>query len=97
MEDIIFFKKKNKIEINFYENKSLGLEDYEIEFCSKTNKVIEKIVNIKNLEKLKVLKPEAKNYNVKNKKFKKKKYFKSDDFFILLTLLFLSFSLILSN
>ncbi len=41
-DDFNYFKRKNKIEINLFENKSLGLDDYEIEFLSKTNKVIEK-------------------------------------------------------
>ncbi len=75
-DDFSYFKRKNKIEINLFENNSLGLDDYEIEFLSKTNKVIEKVEKISSLKKLEVLKPEAKNYNINKKKFKKKKFYK---------------------
>ena len=75
-DDFNYFKIKNKIEINLLEKNSLGLDDYEIEFLSKTNKVIEKIEKISNLKKLKIFKPEAKNYNINKKKFKKKKFYK---------------------
>jgi len=76
MDDLSYFKKKNKIEINMFENSSLGLDDYEIEYLSKTNKTIEKIEKISNLKKLEILKPEVKNYNINKKKFKKKKFYK---------------------
>ena len=59
-----------------FNNNSLGLDDYEVEFLSKTNKEIVKIEKISNLQKLKISKPEAKNYNINKKKFKKKKFFK---------------------
>ena len=75
-DDFNYFKRKNKIEINFFENNALGLDDYEIEFLSKTNKVIEKVEKISNLKKLEIFKPEAKNYNINKKKFKKKKFYK---------------------
>ena len=76
MDDFDYFKNKNKVEINMFNNNSLGLDDYEVEFLSKTNKVIVKIEKISNLQKLKISKPEAKNYNINKKKFKKKKFFK---------------------
>ena len=75
-DDFNYFKRKNKIEINLFENNSLGLDDYEIEFLSKTNKVIEKIEKISNLKKLEILKPEVKNFNINKKKFKKKKHYR---------------------
>jgi len=75
-DDFNYFKSKNKIEINLFENNTLGLDDYEVEFLSKTNKVIEKVEKISNLKKLEILKPEAKNYNINKKKFKKKKFYK---------------------
>jgi len=75
-DDFNYFKRKNKIEINFFENNSLGLDNYEIEFLSKTNKVIEKVEKISNLKKLEIFKPEAKNYNINKKKFKRKKFYK---------------------
>ena len=76
MDDLKYFKSKNKIEINLFENNILGLDDYEIEFLSKTNKVIDKIEKISSLKKLEILKPEAKNFNINKKKFKKKKFYK---------------------
>ena len=75
-DDFNYFKRKNKIEINFFENNALGLDDYEIEFLSKTNKVIEKVEKISSLKKLEIFKPEAKNYNINKKKFKKKKFYR---------------------
>ena len=78
-DDFNYFKRKNKIEINFCENNALGLDDYEIEFLSKTNKVIEKVEKISILKKIVNLKPETKETNKKKftkKKFYKKKYFK---------------------
>ena len=75
-DDLNFFKNKNKVEINIFENETLGLDDYFIEFSSKTNKVIEKIEKISNLKKLEILKPEVKNFNIKKKQFKKKKIYK---------------------
>ncbi len=76
MDDFNYFKNKNKIEINLFENNLLGLDDYEIEFLSKTNKIIDKIEKISNLKKLQVFKPEVKNYNINKKSFKKKKFYK---------------------
>jgi len=76
MDDFDFFKSKNKVEINLFNNNTLGLDDYEVEFLSKTNKVIEKLEKISSLQKLKISKPEAKNYNINKKKFKKKKFYK---------------------
>jgi len=76
IEDFNYFKNKNKIEINLFEKNSLGLDDYEIECLSKTNKVIQKIKKISSLKKLEILKPEAKNFNINKKKFKKKVFYK---------------------
>ena len=68
MDDFKYFKSKNKIEINLFEKNLLGLDDYEIEFLSKTNKVIDKIEKITSLKKLEILKPEVKNFNINKKK-----------------------------
>ncbi|MDC0200456.1 Rne/Rng family ribonuclease [Candidatus Pelagibacter sp.] len=76
MDDFNYFKRKNKIEINMFANNSLGLDDYEVEFLSKTNKIIDKIEKISSLKKLEILKPELKNYTIGRKKFKKKKFYK---------------------
>ena len=78
-DDINYFKKKNKVEINIFSNNSLDCSDYIIEFFSKTNKVLEKIEKISVLKKIVNLKPETKETNKKKftkKKFYKKKYFK---------------------
>ena len=72
MDDFNYFKVKNKIEIYIFEKNSLEIDDYEIEFLSKTNKVINKIEKISSLKKLEVLKPEVKNFHFNKKKFKKK-------------------------
>ena len=76
MDDFNYFKIKNKIEINIFEKNSLEIDDYEIEFLSKTNKIINKIEKISSLKKLEVLKPEVKNFNFSKKKFKKKNFTK---------------------
>ncbi len=76
LDDFNYFKRKNKIEINLFEKNTLGLDDYEIDFLSKTNKVIEKVEKISNLKKLEIFKPEAKNFNINKKKFQKKKFYK---------------------
>ena len=73
-DDINYFKKKNKVEINIFSNNSLDCSDYIIEFFSKTNKVLEKIEKISVLKKIVNLKQEIKETN--NKKFKKKKFYK---------------------
>jgi len=76
IEELNFFKNKNKIEINIFESEILGLDDYLIEFSSKTNRVIEKIEKISSLKKLEIFKPEVKNFNVKKKQYKKKNFYK---------------------
>ena len=81
-EDLNYFKKKNKIKINFNIKDSLGLQEYGIEFKSKSNKILDKIEKIENLQKIveekknnikdfKIEKP-----NFKRKKFKKRKNYK---------------------
>ena len=50
-EDINFFKKKNKIKITFQEDLSFDVNDYKIEFKSKTNKIIETIQTEKIIKK----------------------------------------------
>ena len=83
-EDLNYFKKKNKIKINLNNDESLSLQDYNIEFKSKSGKILDKLEKIENLkkvleenvekklEKIKVSKPKSK---FKKKKYKKKKNF----------------------
>ncbi len=82
-EDLNYFKKKNKIKINLMINKALGLQDYNLEFKSKSGKILEKVEKIEILQK--VIEPKVeknlestndKKSNFKRKKFKKRKNFK---------------------
>ena len=77
-EDLNYFKKKNKIKINFEIDQNLSLQEYRIEFKSKTGKVIEKVEKFENLqihveetiEKISKS-PKDKKLNFKRKKIKK--------------------------
>ncbi len=78
-DDILFFQKKNKVKISFQEDLNFGVNDYKLEFKSKTNKIIETIQTEKIIKAdTKILKfdNEKKSFK-KNFKTKKKKYFKS--------------------
>ena len=82
-EDLGYFKKKNKIKINLNIGENLGLQEYSIEFKSKSGKILEKIEKIENLQKISEEKVEknlelknSKKSNFKRKKFKKRKNFK---------------------
>ena len=85
-EDLNYFKKKNKIKINFVFNESLSLQDYNIEFKSKSGKILEKVEKVEKLTQVFEDKDEKKLENIKEtklkfkrKKFKKKKvYIKKD-------------------
>ena len=67
-------------------SEGLGLQDYIIEFKSKTGKILEKVEKIENLQKIiepKIAKNQEltkiKKSNFKRKKFKKRKNFKKKD------------------
>ncbi len=82
-EDLNYFKKKNKIKIILNINQNLGLQDYIIEFKSKSGKVLEKIEKIENLQQITDVKLNNlqeskidKKSNFKRKKFKKRKSYK---------------------
>ncbi len=82
-EDLNYFKKKNKIKINLTISEGLGLQDYNLEFKSKSGKILEKVEKIENLQKIIETKVEKnqelkKNIktNFKRKKFKKQRNFK---------------------
>ncbi len=82
-EDLNYFKKKNKIKINFNNGEKFGLQDYKIEFKSKLNKVLEKIENVENLKEImddeiekNTKQDKVKKTGFKRKKFKKRKNFK---------------------
>ncbi len=82
-EDLGYFKKKNKIKINLNIGENLGLQEYSIEFKSKSEKILEKIEKIENLQRISEEKVEknlelkkSNKSNFKRKKFKKRKNFK---------------------
>ncbi len=82
-EDLNYFKKKNKIKINIDTDQNLSLQEYLLEFKSKTGKILDKVEKIENLEKIiekkdvKITKiTKDKKLNFKRKKFKKKKFIK---------------------
>ncbi len=66
-EDIKFFQKKNKIKIGFKEDLEFDVNDYKIEFKSKTNKIVETI------QSEKIIKSETNviKFEDKRKSFKK--------------------------
>ena len=81
-EDIIYFQKKNKVKIAFKEDLNFGVNDYRIEFKSKTNKIIEiieseklitKETNVIEFEEKKQKYTKSFNKNVKKKYYKKYK------------------------
>jgi ribonuclease E len=81
--DINYFKKKNKINIELISDNSLSPSDYILEFLSRTNKVIDKIEKISHLKKIMLNKEQNDNRkknlektNLRKKKYFKKKYYK---------------------
>ncbi len=80
LEDIKYFEKKNKLKISFISDEKLNLSEYNIEFKTKT-KVLDKIQNIENLQKVEINQKFVKKINTKKKKiFIKKKKFKKNYF-----------------
>ena len=81
IEDLNYFKKKHKIKINFHTDQNLSLQEYIMEFNSKSGKVLEKIEKMESLQKI-VEKIDLKQNEIKNKKkiFKKKKFKKRQNF-----------------
>ena len=84
LEDLTYFKKKNKIKINIDTDQNLSIQEFIIEFKSKSGKVLDKIEKYENLQKTIELKNDQKaksikekKINYKRKKFKKKKNFKN--------------------
>ena len=81
IEDIKYFQKKNKLVIKINPDSSLDLSSYQLEFQSKTKKIIEKIEYFSEIKKLNGQENEGSN-SIKNKKhrYKKKKFFKKKNF-----------------
>ncbi len=83
LEDLNYFKKKNKVKINFITNENIAMQDYEIEFKSKSNKILERIEKIEILQKKikddkidKVKELSSEKPKFKRKKFKKRRIYK---------------------
>ena len=78
-EDIVFFQKKNKVKLSFKEDLSYGLNDYKIEFKSKSNKIVETIQSeqiIKSETNIIQFENKKKSFKKPYNKNTKKKYFK---------------------
>ena len=73
LENLNYFKKKNKIDLILETNNELDITEYIIEFKSKTNKLLDKIENISSNKKINSI---DKTIDNKVIKFKKKKFFK---------------------
>ncbi len=84
-EDLNYFQKNNKVKIVLNEAKNLALSEYQIEFKSKSKKVLEKVEKLENLQQVipdkkdnKINIKKIKKNNFKNKKFKKRKFKKKN-------------------
>ena len=73
LENLNYFKKKNKIDLILEMNNELDITEYIIEFKSKTNKLLDKIENISSNKKINSIDKTSDNKVIK---FKKKKFFK---------------------
>ena len=73
LENLNYFKKKNKIDLILETNNELDITEYIIEFKSKTNKLLDKIDNISSNKKINSIDKTSDNKVIK---FKKKKFFK---------------------
>ena len=75
-EIVKYFEKKYKAKIDLNTNNDLNLEDYIIEFKSKTKKVLDKIEKVEKLEAIKIenIKEEDIIKNKSRKIFKKRKF-----------------------
>ena len=76
---MLFFQKKNKVKIDFKEDLNYGVNDYKIEFKSKTNKLIDTIQTekiLKNDNNIIKFEKQKKNYKKSYSKNPKKKIYK---------------------
>ncbi len=77
IENLNYFKNKNKLKINLEKNTNFDVSEYIIEFKSKNNKILEKIENISLLKNSLII---EKSDNKKILKFKKKNFYKKKFF-----------------
>ena len=79
LEVVKYFEKKHKAKVNINTNNDLNLEDYIIEFKSKTKKVLDKIEKVESLETIKIDNKKKEDNIIQSKSrkiFKKRKFFK---------------------
>tara|TARA_Y100001970_G_scaffold289681_1_gene420856 strand:- start:999 stop:2756 length:1758 start_codon:yes stop_codon:yes gene_type:complete len=77
LKDINYFKKKNKININLENDKSLSFSDYKIQFLTKTNKIIDTVEEVSILKKTEsTLNQKEKIKKTSKRKNYKKKYYR---------------------
>ena len=79
IDNLSYFKKKNKIELILETNNELDITEYIIEFKSKTNKLLDKIENLSTNKKINNTEKSMENKIIKfkKKKFYKKKFYKT--------------------
>ena len=79
LDNLSYFKKKNKIELVLETNNELDITEYIIEFKSKSNKLLDKIENITSNKKINNTEKSIENKIIKfkKKKFYKKKFYKT--------------------
>ena len=79
LDNLSYFKKKNKIELILETNNELDITEYIIEFKSKTNKLLDKIENLSTNKKINNTEKSIENKIIKfkKKKFYKKKFYKT--------------------
>jgi len=81
VDDLTYFKKKNKMKIDIITDNSLIIPEYIIDLKNKSNKTIELVEHYEKLKNLEQQKVDEKLLNNKeNKKFHKKKNFKKKFF-----------------
>ena len=79
IDNLSYFKKKNKIELILETNNELDITEYIIDFKSKTNKLLDKIENLSTNKKISNTEKSTENKIIKfkKKKFYKKKFYKT--------------------
>ena len=79
IDNLSYFKKKNKIELILETNNELDITEYIIDFKSKTNKLLDKIENLSTNKKINNTEKSMENKIIKfkKKKFYKKKFYKT--------------------
>ena len=78
VDNLNYFKKKNKVDLLLEINANYEISEYSIEFKLKSGKLIEKIENISELKKnvMKDTKDEKKIIKFKKKTFHRRKFYK---------------------